>query len=156
MPLFTYSLFTLLHWKSDTILQHRVNGPCFIFSLDNSNECICPWLSLRRFNITLSPSLFRIGRWQIYIYVFNDNLLFIWGWFWAEYNNVVLYYLLSFRRSFTDRLTLNIIPRIADQMHSCVTSGMNSDRIFHVISFLCANKYVFSKRIAWRVCHCWN
>jgi hypothetical protein len=40
-------IYTLLHYKV------HVNGPCFIFFLDNLNEWIYPWLSLWRYNIRI-------------------------------------------------------------------------------------------------------
>ena len=57
---------TLLHWKSNTILHYKVNGPCFIFSPDNLIEWILLWLSLWKFNITWLPSLLIMGRWDVY------------------------------------------------------------------------------------------
>jgi hypothetical protein len=44
------------------MLHHRVKGSCFIFSLTNLNEWLRPWLSLRRFNTTRSPSECLMGR----------------------------------------------------------------------------------------------
>jgi len=71
---FLCSFITLLHWKSHVMLHHKVNGPCFIFSLDNLNEWICPWLSRWRFNITRTPSLFLMGRWVVYFATLNVPL----------------------------------------------------------------------------------
>ena len=62
-----FSFLTLLHWKPNTLIHHKVNGPNFILSLDNLNEWISPWLSQRRFNITWPPSLFLMGRRVVYL-----------------------------------------------------------------------------------------
>lgn len=40
---------------SNNLPHHKVNGQCFILSLNVLNELIHPWLSLRRFNIMWLP-----------------------------------------------------------------------------------------------------
>ena len=66
---------TVLHWKSNTTLHHKVSGPCFIFPLDNLNEWIHSRLSLRRFNITWLPS-FSNGTPSCLPHFFNLSLTF--------------------------------------------------------------------------------
>jgi hypothetical protein len=56
-----WPFLTLLHWKSNNVLYHKVNSPCFIFSLDYLNKWKRPSLSLWRFKIPGSPSLFLMG-----------------------------------------------------------------------------------------------
>jgi hypothetical protein len=63
----SYFLYAQLHWKSNAILPHKVNGLCFIFSLDKLKQWIFPSLSLQRFNITWLPSLFLMGRQVAYV-----------------------------------------------------------------------------------------
>jgi hypothetical protein len=43
--IFIWPFLMLLHWKWNTIFHHKGNSPCFIFSLDNLYEWICPWRS---------------------------------------------------------------------------------------------------------------
>lgn len=52
------TFLTLLQWKSNIIFHHKVNGPCFMFSLYRLHEWRHLWLSLQRFHIAWSPSLF--------------------------------------------------------------------------------------------------
>ena len=47
---FLYDHSFILHWQSDTMFHHKVNGPCFIFSLDDLNGWIRSLFSLRGFN----------------------------------------------------------------------------------------------------------
>jgi hypothetical protein len=101
---------TLLHWKSNTILHPRVNGPCFIFSLDNLYEWIRPRLFFRDINYVVT----------IYIPIRTPNYLtdffkFISTFlitifclflgiskvcFWIQYEKVVLHCLLMFLFTF--------------------------------------------------------
>ena len=106
-----FPFLTLLHWKPNTLIHHKVNGPNFILSLDNLNEWISPWLSQRRFNITWPPSLFLMGRRVVYL---ASLILFLYFLsdvcFWVEYENVVLHRLPFFRLLFTYRLIFRRIP----------------------------------------------
>lgn len=47
--------------KIQVITHHKVNGQYFIFSIFDLNEDICPWLSLWRFHVMFSSSLFITG-----------------------------------------------------------------------------------------------
>jgi len=65
--IFICTFLAILHWKLNTILRHKVNNPCFMFSLNNWNEWICSWLYLQRFNIAWLPYLFLMGRRIVYL-----------------------------------------------------------------------------------------
>ena len=47
-------LVTFLHWNLK-IIHLKVNSPCIIFCIYNSNEWINPWCSLLMFNIYMVP-----------------------------------------------------------------------------------------------------
>jgi hypothetical protein len=144
--IFKYLFVTLLHWKSKAILDHKVNGPpsMLIFLLDNLKEWMRPWLSLRRFNITWSPSLFLMGR-CLHGFVnwserFYNNFLFIWclfvSWIWqCSLTSSPIFWLLL-----TYLLTLRRIRRISHQMHPDYTSGINNDRKSMLLHLWHANK----------------
>ena len=65
---FLYSHFLpFVHWHLNTMLHYKVIDSCFIFTLENLNNWIRSSISLRICNITLLSSLFRIGRWGVYL-----------------------------------------------------------------------------------------
>jgi len=135
------SLLSILNWKSNNTctLNQKVNGPYFIFPLDHLNEWIRSCLSLWRFNITWSPSFFRMRHWFFTwfhnsAYVFSKTTLCLClgisqVYLWAKYYNVVLYLLPMFRL----QLTLRRLSSSFDHIHSGYTSGISNDRKVHVI-----------------------
>ena len=92
-------LLIFLHLKSNTLIHHTVNVPCFIFSLDHLKEWIFYSLSLRRYSITWPPSLFLVGCWVVYLASLiltstfvNKSFLFMLSHIWLKNdNNVVLH-----------------------------------------------------------------
>jgi hypothetical protein len=113
---------TIFHWKSNNVLHHKVNGPCFIFSLI--------WL----------PSLCLMGTQVVYLTSFILPL-FTFSiitfclsevCFWVEYDNVVLHRLLIFQLPFTYWLTLRRIPRTFDQMPPSLTFSIANNQTHHV------------------------
>ena len=118
-----------------------LNGPCYIFSLDNIffNEWIFLWLSLLIFNITRSQSLFVMGQWVAYLASrFSITFCLSKVCFWVEYDNVVLHCQPIFHSSFTYRLTLILIRKNSGHIRPnapiCVTTGTKNDRRVHFVS----------------------
>ena len=103
---FLYDHSFILHWQSDTMFHHRVNGPCFIFSLDDLNGWIRSWFSLRGF---------------------DNNFVFIWGLFvgviWQCCHTTCAQ---VFRLPFNYKLILGRIPRTSDQMYRGSTPRYNN------------------------------
>ena len=121
-----------------TILDQKVNGPCFIiFYVDNLNK----WLHLHRFNITRLLSLFRclphfVKSTSILLITISCLHLGILAevWLWHKYDKIVLHRRPMFHIPFTYLLTLRWILRISDWMLPGYTSDANNERKVHVKS----------------------
>ena len=92
---FIYPFLTLLHWESNTILNHKIYDPWLIFSLDELNEWRIPWLFLLRFSIMWLPSfILMAGGVALYIFplhIINSNFLLC-----MNISEVGLHYLIKF------------------------------------------------------------
>lgn len=58
---------TLVYLKSNKILNQKVSDQCFIFSLDDLNETIVPWISIWRFSIKWMPSFLSMAPRGVYL-----------------------------------------------------------------------------------------
>lgn len=92
-----YSYVHSLHFCIENQIHHKLNGPYFIFCLDNLNV-----LSLRRSNIAWSPclmdaELFTLVR-LFCLYIFNNNILSVRGLLFFKFNMTTLSYIV--RQSF--------------------------------------------------------
>lgn len=108
---------TIWNWKSNTILHLRVNGPCFIFSIDSLYEWIRPWLYLYwdiNYVVTIlipirTPSYLTDFFKFTSIFLIKNFCLFLGiskVCLWIQYEKVVLHCLLMFL--FTVQLSSDI------------------------------------------------
>ena len=144
--LFCMTFLTHLHWKSNTILNYKINSPCFIHVLS--------LLYYQGMNTTSLTFSMEISHYLVAIFVSNGMFVclsrftnsalcsktafFLWTsisevCLWVKFDNVVLGRLPVFRLY----LTL-IIQRTSYQIHAWYTSGINNGRKIHATWHLIA------------------
>jgi hypothetical protein len=123
-----------------------------LYTLNNLNEWTCPWLSLRRFNITWSSSVLLMGHWVVYLTsLFSINLSVYGKTYLSQlWQQRCLTYLVNISYLFYP--TIDIKKNSKDIRTNALPNKQWPKTLYEIIYDM-RIKHMHSKRFEWRLCH---